>query len=202
MKKRVNIYPRGPITTTNPPIRVPVKNVTKDVKDIRKCIVAGAKVEEILDNGTLILLNLNNYDAENKGTISTEPEKKPDAKVEKEHGDVISTIATSVDVPEKVETKEVIPPEKPVVPEKKVEGDVVVTEDPDAPREFHEKDEEGNLVKEEAPAVEEEAEEEVTEEETEPVNEVQHLTKRQRKALRAKERAEVVKTQDPEESVE
>lgn len=198
MKKRVNIYPRGPITTTNPPIRVPVKNVTKDVKDIRKCIVAGAKVEEILDNGTLVLLNLNNYDIENKGTISTEPEKKPDPEVEKEHGDIISTSSTSAEVPE---TKEVVPPVKPVAPEKNVEGDVVVPEDPDAPREFHEKDEEGNLVKEEAPAVEEEAEE-VAEEEAEPINEVQHLTKRQRKALRAKERAEVVKTQDPEESVE
>ena len=69
MKKRVNIYPRGPITTTNPPIRVPVKNVTKDTKDIRRCILAGAKVEEVLDNGVVVLLNLNNYDVENPGTV-------------------------------------------------------------------------------------------------------------------------------------
>lgn len=62
MKKRVNIYPRFPITSTNPPIRGVVKNVTKDVSDIRKCIIAGAKVEEIGPNNEVILLNLRNYD--------------------------------------------------------------------------------------------------------------------------------------------
>ena len=62
MKKRVNIYPRSPITSTNPPIRGVVKNVTKDVSDIRKCIIAGAKVEEIGPNNEVILLNLRNYD--------------------------------------------------------------------------------------------------------------------------------------------
>lgn len=62
MKKRVNIYPRSPITSTNPPIRGVVKNVTKDVSDIRRCIIAGAKVEEIGPNNEIILLNLRNYD--------------------------------------------------------------------------------------------------------------------------------------------
>lgn len=64
MNKRVNIYPRGPITTVNPPIRVPVKNVTKDIKDIRRCIIAGAKVEEITKDG-IVVLNLQNYDLNN-----------------------------------------------------------------------------------------------------------------------------------------
>ena len=66
MKKKVNIYPRGPITSVNPPIRVPVRNITKDTKDIRKCIIAGAKVEECTPNGP-IELNLQNYDLDNGG---------------------------------------------------------------------------------------------------------------------------------------
>ena len=35
MKKRVNIYPRGPVISTNPPIRGVVKGVTKDISDRR-----------------------------------------------------------------------------------------------------------------------------------------------------------------------
>ena len=67
MRKRVNIYPRRPITSVNPPIRSAVKGVTKDVQDIRKCIVAGAKVEEVINSSTTIVLNLNNYDRDNGG---------------------------------------------------------------------------------------------------------------------------------------
>lgn len=72
MNKRVNIYPRGPITTVNPPIRVPVKNVTKDIKDIRRCIIAGAKVEEITKDG-IIVLNLQNYDLNNGEAVEEKP---------------------------------------------------------------------------------------------------------------------------------
>ena len=207
MKKRVNIYPRGPITTTNPPIRVPVKNVTKDTKDIRRCILAGAKVEEVLDNGVVVLLNLNNYDVENPGTISAPPEKPVDKKVVAEQQDVVSAASTSVDVPEKVETKEVVPPVKSEPPKKEEPvGEPFTIEDPNAPHVFREKDENGNFI-DEAPVVENTIEEVATEEETAveddmvPMNEVSHLTKKQRKALRAKERSEAVKTNDPEESV-
>ena len=73
MKKRVNIYPRGPITTVNPPIRSVVKAVTKDVSDIRKCILAGAKVEEVINNYISIELNLNNYDKDNGGSENALP---------------------------------------------------------------------------------------------------------------------------------
>lgn len=72
MNKRVNIYPRGPITTVNPPIRVPVKNVTKDIKDIRRCIIAGAKVEEITKDG-IVVLNLQNYDLNNGEAAEEKP---------------------------------------------------------------------------------------------------------------------------------
>lgn len=67
MRKRVNIYPRRPITSVNPPIRSAVKGLTKDIQDIRKCIIAGAKVEEVINSSTTIVLNLNNYDRDNGG---------------------------------------------------------------------------------------------------------------------------------------
>ena len=44
LKKKVNVYPRGPITNVNPPIRVPVRNVLLPIADIRRCVLAGAKV--------------------------------------------------------------------------------------------------------------------------------------------------------------
>lgn len=67
MNKRVNIYPiKGPITNVVPPIRIALTGVSKDVKDIRKCIIGGAKVEEIVGD-TVVLLDLNNYDLDNGG---------------------------------------------------------------------------------------------------------------------------------------
>ena len=89
MNKRVNIYPRGPITTVNPPIRVPVKNVTKDIKDIRRCIIAGAKVEEITKDG-IVVLNLQNYDLNNGEAAEEKPtyvdSMKPPIRVTSESG--------------------------------------------------------------------------------------------------------------------
>lgn len=78
MKKIVNIYPfSGPITTVNPCIRVAMKKVRKDTKDIRKCIIAGARVEEVLDDGRVISLNLSNYDTDNNGVVTkTYPTEK------------------------------------------------------------------------------------------------------------------------------
>lgn len=65
LTKVVNIYPSTPITGVNPPIRSAVRHVTKSVKDIRACIMGRAKVEEILPNGSVIKLGLDNYDKEN-----------------------------------------------------------------------------------------------------------------------------------------
>lgn len=64
-QKRVNIFPRGPVTTVVPPIRVPMHKVTKKISDIRLALLAGAKVEEILPDGSAVLLNINNYDKDN-----------------------------------------------------------------------------------------------------------------------------------------
>ena len=65
MTKKVNIYPTRPIITVNPPIRSTVKGVTKPVADIRSCILARAIVEEIMEDGNVINLDLNNYDKDN-----------------------------------------------------------------------------------------------------------------------------------------
>ena len=69
--KKVDITPRGAITNTNPPIRTPMKGVTKSVKDIRRCILAGAKVEEVMPGGGRLLLNITNYNIDNSGETPT-----------------------------------------------------------------------------------------------------------------------------------
>lgn len=75
-KKRVNIYPRRPIDT-NPPIRSAVLNRTKDIKDIRKAIMCDARVEEILPDGSVVLLNISNYDIDNSGKSEKRPAPAP-----------------------------------------------------------------------------------------------------------------------------
>jgi sorbitol-specific phosphotransferase system component IIBC len=68
MNKKVNIYPKNPITTVNPVIRTTTLRVSKPVEDIRKCIIARAMVDEVLDDGTTLRLDLNNYDKDNNPT--------------------------------------------------------------------------------------------------------------------------------------
>ena len=80
-KKKVNIFPRHAITAVNPPIRTPMEGVTKSVKDIRFCILADAKVEEVLPGGVKVLLNLTNYNIDNSGAkpavAAPAPKKAP-----------------------------------------------------------------------------------------------------------------------------
>lgn len=65
MDKKVNIYPRKPITNVVPPIRCVCYNVTKPIGIIETCLLNGASVEEILPSGEIIELNLSNYDKDN-----------------------------------------------------------------------------------------------------------------------------------------
>ena len=65
MTKLVNIYPNGPITTINPPIRIRLNRISMDITDIRKCLIAKAYVEEILDGNKTIPLTFENYDKDN-----------------------------------------------------------------------------------------------------------------------------------------
>lgn len=73
MYKIVNIYPKFPIIGVNPPIRTVVRKVTKSIADIRTCIIARAIVEEVLPDGSIVILDLNNFDKDNSNTVVEEP---------------------------------------------------------------------------------------------------------------------------------
>ena len=77
-KKKVDIIPRGPITTVSPSIRVPYYNITMKIKDIRSCIIAGAKVYEIIPGrGDKIELNINNYNLDNSNAPKSDSKNIP-----------------------------------------------------------------------------------------------------------------------------
>ena len=176
MKKRVNIYPRGPVTTTNPPIRMPVINGTKDIKDIRRCIIAGARVEEICRDGRKVELNLNNYCLDND-TIHNDEEA---VKVQ------LNNIMDQVK-----KDKEKMASEAPVEeskPEPVVEELVIEAVEEPAPVEEPIVEEETPVVEEEVPAEEPKAEETASH---------QHLTRKQRRALKAAEAKATTATVEP-----
>lgn len=83
--KVVNIYPSRPITTVNPPIRSTVKRVRKSTEEIRSCLLARARVEEIIPGlPKPILLNMSNYNTDNnpagpvaEAPVTPEPEVAP-----------------------------------------------------------------------------------------------------------------------------
>ncbi len=66
MRKIVNIEPTLPITTVVPAIFNPVYNCDMSVGDILNCICAKAKVTEVLKDGSLVRLNLTNYNKVNE----------------------------------------------------------------------------------------------------------------------------------------
>ena len=76
MTKLVNIYPNGPITTINPPIRIRLNRISMDITDIRKCLIAKAYVEEILDGNKTIPLTFENYDKDNDDAKDAKKEPK------------------------------------------------------------------------------------------------------------------------------
>ena len=76
MTKLVNIYPNGPITTINPPIRIRLNRISMDITDIRKCLIAKAYVEEILDGNKTIPLTFENYDKDNDDAKDAKEEPK------------------------------------------------------------------------------------------------------------------------------
>lgn len=61
MKKRVNVYPYLPVRALKHPIIGNTFNVELYTGEILNCICAKAKVEEILNDGSKVVLNLNNY---------------------------------------------------------------------------------------------------------------------------------------------
>lgn len=65
MKKQVNVFASVPVVTIENPFSGYIRNVTMDSDDIRKCLFAKAKVEEILPSGKTVKLDFTNYDKEN-----------------------------------------------------------------------------------------------------------------------------------------
>ena len=109
--KKVNIMPKRPITTIIPPIRMPIYNVTKKIDDIKLAILAGARVEEIMPDGSKVSLNLNNYDRDNSGTMKV---KVAEIKEEKTMEDTINEVKEEEKIEEPKE--EIVPKEEPQKP--------------------------------------------------------------------------------------
>ena len=145
--KEVNVFPKyGPITTVNPPIRVAIKNALQSIENIRRCIAAGALVEEVLDGENLVL-DFTNYDADNR---SGQPVK-------------------TVEVKEEVVVEDKVEEAAPVVEESKVEeGATVKEEETEEAAEEENTEEVGEVVEEESSEEDEDAEE--SSEENKPNN--------------------------------
>jgi ribosomal protein L14E/L6E/L27E len=64
--KKVNIIPSRPITSVNPPIRSAVRRVYKTLDEIRQCMISRAVVQEILEDGSVLVLDFSNYASDNR----------------------------------------------------------------------------------------------------------------------------------------
>ena len=70
--KRVNIDARFPVRSISPVIHGVKKDTIMTSSDILKCLCRRARVEEILPNGTTVLLNMNNYYTDNGAGLDAE----------------------------------------------------------------------------------------------------------------------------------
>lgn len=70
--KRVNIYAKFPVRSISPVIHGVKKDTIMTSSDILKCLCRRARVEEILPNGTTVLLNMNNYYTDNGAGLDAE----------------------------------------------------------------------------------------------------------------------------------
>ena len=144
--KEVNVFPKyGPITTVNPPIRVAIKNALQSIENIRRCIAAGALVEEVLDGENLVL-DFTNYDADNRSGQPVKP----------------------VEVKEEVVVEDKVEEAAPVVEEPKVEEEATKEEETEEAAEEENTEEVGEVVEEESSEEDEDAEE--SSEENKPNN--------------------------------
>lgn len=124
MNKKVNIYPKTPVLSINPPIRSAVRKVTKSTEEIRECIIARAIVEEILPDGSTVRLNFSNYDKNN-----TPSKLEQAAKITPRKAIVIDNNANSIKAAEKKDnTAEVKTEPETVEKASKVEDKTTVQE--------------------------------------------------------------------------
>lgn len=135
--KEVNVFPKyGPITTVNPPIRVAIKNALQSIENIRRCIAAGALVEEVLDGENLVL-DFTNYDADNRSDQPVKP----------------------VEVKEEVVVEDKVEEAAPIVEEPKVEEEATKEEETEEAAEEENTEEVGEVVEEESSEEDEDVEE-------------------------------------------
>ena len=65
MDKLVNVYTKTAIRSVTPVICGTHKNVVMNTRDILKCICMRAVVEEVFEDGSIIVLTAKNYDKNN-----------------------------------------------------------------------------------------------------------------------------------------
>ena len=65
MIKRVNVRTNTEIRNIETPVYSNKQNISMNTKDIRTCLMKGAYVYEILNDGSTLRLDLNNYNKEN-----------------------------------------------------------------------------------------------------------------------------------------
>lgn len=119
MIKKVNVYPVVPIYALRTPINSTTLHAELSTGDILTCIYSRAKVEEVLPNGQVIILDLKNYDKVNycQSTIEhnnnlDESSNVDESNVEVEHPRrSVTEVATiedgSLDFPEAISPEEV-----------------------------------------------------------------------------------------------
>lgn len=82
MKKLVNIDSPAILYVLTPPLKGVINKIEMDVKNIRYCITKGAKVEEVLKDGSVVRLDLDNYDRELDSQVIETKNKEVEVKVE------------------------------------------------------------------------------------------------------------------------
>lgn len=72
--KTVNVDARIPVNTVTPKISGYVAGISMTTADILKCIIRKALVDEILPNGKLLRLNMQNYYTDNRAGLEASVE--------------------------------------------------------------------------------------------------------------------------------
>lgn len=69
--KKVNVYPTRPVTGLIVPLTSPAIRVNMTTDEIYKCLTCDALVQELLPDGSIVKLNLTNYNKDNTGAGTT-----------------------------------------------------------------------------------------------------------------------------------
>lgn len=73
--KKVNVHAPIPIRTVVPPIHGDLKGVCMSPSNILKCLIGKATVHEVLSDGSLLKLNMKNYNTDNKPIVKKDYSK-------------------------------------------------------------------------------------------------------------------------------